>query len=77
MQDPGLQGRAETALDPEGCYIQGKRQDILGGENGVTQGIGWKELGIGSRGGQEEKYSFEAFLEQRRHVGNLGKSRWR
>lgn len=43
----------------------------------MTQGIGWKELGIGSRRGQEEKESFEAFLEQRRYVGTLGKCRWR
>lgn len=28
-----------------------------GGENGMTQGVGWKELGIWGRGEQEEKCS--------------------
>lgn len=45
LQEPGLQRRAETALDPERCYIQSKRQGILATEVSVTQGVTWREFG--------------------------------
>lgn len=42
----GLQGRAKTDLDPERCYIQGKRQDIVGSGNDLIQGVVKTELGM-------------------------------
>lgn len=56
-EEPWLQGRAETTLDPEGCYIPGQRQDLPGGKNGITQGAVRKELGIWGWGRQGQKYS--------------------
>lgn len=37
--EPGHHKRAEAARDPEGCYIQGKTQDMLGGENDMARGV--------------------------------------
>lgn len=43
--------------------MQGKRQDLPGGENGITQGAIQKEFGIWGWERQGQKYSSWAFLE--------------
>lgn len=72
-RDQGLQGRTETDLDPEGCHIQGKKQDIVGSGNDLIQGVVKKELRMWGEGWQEDRDSSQAYLDRGGMLAILGK----